>query len=306
MEHWYRCHLSGFHDWIEYEHSGQWLIFPNNIGPYLSIDETALTYDELYTIVTNKEAGCGKGSIIAIVRGTRAEPVIEALNRISLRLRNKVKEITMDMATNMEMIARRSFPQASIVTDRFHVQKLACDALQDMRIDLRWKAIEQENKEMELAKETGNQYKVDILENGDTMRQLLARSRYLLFKNEAKWTPTQRFRAEVLFKYYPDLETAYKFTMELKSIYQLTRDKRVAFTRLAHWYKKIEDSGFDFFNTVRKTISNHYLTILNFFDRRSTNASAESFNAKIKAFRATLRGVNNIPYFLFRLTKIYA
>jgi hypothetical protein len=44
----------------------------------------------------------------------------------------------------------------------------------------------------------------------------------------------------------------------------------------------------------------------NFFDNRSTNASAESFNAKIKSFRATLRGVNNIPYFLFRLKNIYA
>ncbi|NLX81622.1 MAG: transposase, partial [Proteiniphilum sp.] len=49
-----------------------------------------------------------------------------------------------------------------------------------------------------------------------------------------------------------------------------------------------------------------YQTILNFFDRRSTNASAESFNAKIKVFRSVLREVNNIPYFLFILKNIYA
>lgn len=47
-------------------------------------------------------------------------------------------------------------------------------------------------------------------------------------------------------------------------------------------------------------------SILNFFMNRSTNAAAESFNAKIKAFRATSRGVRDIPFFLFRLANIYA
>ncbi|WP_245676510.1 transposase [Crocinitomix algicola] len=46
--------------------------------------------------------------------------------------------------------------------------------------------------------------------------------------------------------------------------------------------------------------------MLNYFEHRSTNAAAESFNAKIKAFRAQFRGVKNVAFFLFRLTKIYA
>ncbi|MDP2188422.1 MAG: transposase, partial [Sphingobacteriaceae bacterium] len=37
-----------------------------------------------------------------------------------------------------------------------------------------------------------------------------------------------------------------------------------------------------------------------------TNASAESFNAKIKAFRAQFRGVRDINFFLFRIAKLYA
>nr|WP_255431162.1 transposase [Pedobacter sp. N36a] len=45
---------------------------------------------------------------------------------------------------------------------------------------------------------------------------------------------------------------------------------------------------------------------MNYFDNRSTNASAESFNAKIKAFRSQLRGVKNIEFFPFRLTQLYA
>lgn len=306
MEEWYRCHLSGFHDWIEREHADKYLIFPDNIGTHLSIDETCLSYDELYTIVTNKSAKGRKGAIVAIIKGTSAETVITHLQKISLSKRQQVKEITLDMAANMELIAKRCFPKASLVTDRFHVQKLAIEALQDMRIAYRWQALEGENKEMELAKETGKSYKPEVLENGDTHKQLLVRSRYLLFKNENKWPPNQHLRADTLFKYYPNLETAYRLTMHLKGIYEKTKDKTAALTRLARWYEQVEQSGFKTFATVKRSIAAHYRTILNYFDNRSTNASAESFNAKIKAFRATLRGVKHIPYFLFRLTNIYA
>lgn len=37
-------------------------------------------------------------------------------------------------------------------------------------------------------------------------------------------------------------------------------------------------------------------SILNYFINRSTNASTESFNAKIKAFRAQFRGVKNVEF----------
>jgi len=49
-----------------------------------------------------------------------------------------------------------------------------------------------------------------------------------------------------------------------------------------------------------------YRTTMNYFDNRSTNASAESFNAKIKAFRTQFRGVKNVEFFLYRLTQLYA
>ena len=59
-------------------------------------------------------------------------------------------------------------------------------------------------------------------------------------------------------------------------------------------------------NKVVHSIEHHLDGILNFFDRRSTNAYAESFNSKIKGFRANLRGVTDIKFFLFRLEKLYA
>ncbi|MBP3258333.1 MAG: transposase, partial [Bacteroidales bacterium] len=36
-----------------------------------------------------------------------------------------------------------------------------------------------------------------------------------------------------------------------------------------------------------------------------TNAAAESFNSKIKAFRAQLRGVSDLPFFMFRLCRLF-
>lgn len=55
-----------------------------------------------------------------------------------------------------------------------------------------------------------------------------------------------------------------------------------------------------------RSIQTHYLDIINFFERRATNAEAESFNAKIKAFRAQFRGVRDRAFFLYRLAKLYA
>ena len=98
-----------------------------------------------------------------------------------------------------------------------------------------------------------------------------------------------------------------KFSFDdLKYIFENNTDKNIARVKLAKWFNEVEESKFKSFNTISNTIQNHYETILNYFQHRSTNASAESFNAKIKAFRAQFRGVRDIEFFLFRLCNIYA
>ncbi|WP_010180207.1 transposase [Aquimarina agarilytica] len=137
-------------------------------------------------------------------------------------------------------------------------------------------------------------------------KQLLARSRYLLFKTQNKWTTSQQNRATILFKLYPKIEKAYNLAQKLKYIYENNNDKNVARLKLAKWYNQVEKEGFKSFNTIARTIQNHYENILNYFNNRSTNASAESFNAKIKEFRNQFRGVRDVKFFLYRLTKLYA
>ncbi|SDZ95747.1 Transposase, partial [Porphyromonadaceae bacterium KH3R12] len=108
------------------------------------------------------------------------------------------------------------------------------------------------------------------------------------------------------FKEYPDLKQAYSLTHSLRMIYNKNSIKAGARLSLAKWYNRVAESEFKSFNTIAATVYEHHEEILNFFINRSTNASAESFNAKIKAFRASLRGVVDIKFFLFRLTNIYA
>ncbi len=271
-----------------------------NLSESLSLDEVALSDGELYTVLTSKKAKGRKGSIVAVIKGTQSDFVMVHLLKISRKLRMMVKEITLDMAGSMKRIAKRCFPGASLVIDRFHVQKLAIEALQEIRIKHRWEAIEMENSFDE-------QYSdMEVFENEDSRKQLLARSRYLLYKSREKWTLSQRQRASILFTEYPDLEKAYQLTDDLRKIYNQHLTKSVAMTKLAHWFKNVEDANFTSFSTLRKTIINHYRDILNYFDQRSTNAAAESFNAKIKNFRMQLRGVKDKTFFLFRLTKLFA
>ena len=302
----YKELLSDFNDWHAKGHAQEWLVFPENIGEYLSIDETSVSRGELYTIVTNKAAHGGKGTIVAIVSGTESSEFIEALERIPEEMRNKVKEVTLDMSNSMRKIVRSCFPRASRVIDRFHVQKLAYDAIQEIRIAHRWDAINEETDAMEEAKLSGKKYIPEILENGDSKKQLLARSRYLLFKSAEKWTERQKQRAKILFELYPDIKKAYGLAHSLRMIFSKTSVKDAARLSLARWYNQVADSEFKSFNTIAATIYEHYEEILNFFVNRSTNASAESFNAKIKEFRANLRGVVDVEFFLYRLTKIYA
>ena len=101
------------------------------------------------------------------------------LQTIDEDLRNTVREVTLDLSDSMRKIVRTAFPKADRVIDRFHIQKQACDAAQELRIQHRWDAIQQANDEMEEAKISGKPYE-------------LVRSRYLLFKSVDKWTDRQK------------------------------------------------------------------------------------------------------------------
>jgi transposase len=110
LERQYRNHLSGYMSWNQLSHAEEWVLFEKNIGPYVGIDEVSLSQGELYTILINKEKRGRSGSIIAIIKGTDVRTVTSVLLKLSRRRRFQVREITLDMAPNMEQTARICFP----------------------------------------------------------------------------------------------------------------------------------------------------------------------------------------------------
>lgn len=302
----YKKRVSGYLSWDQLPHAEDYLLYPENVTHKLSIDEVSLSKGELYTFVTNKNVGVGnKKCLVAVINGTEAKTIQAVLDKLPVEKRNQVKEVSMDMARNMGLAVENSFPKAQKVIDRFHVVRLVLDAMQHVRISLRWDAIEDENTAVKEAKERGQKYIPQLLENGDTLKELLARSRYLLYKNQTDWTPTQIKRGAILFEKYPALKKAYDMSMSFRSIYN-NLSKEEAFNQFREWKAKVADSKIDKFNTVVNSLDYHLNNILNFFDNRSTNANAESFNSKIKGFRANLRGVTDVKFFLFRLEKLFA
>lgn len=303
----YKEVLSGYRQWKDRNHAAEWLVFPENIGPRLCIDETSISDGELYTIVSNPDAHGKKGSLVAIINGVKSDYIIDVLRRrIPFSKRLKVREITLDMSNSMGKIARYCFPKAIRTIDRFHIQQMAFEAVQELRIAHRWEAIRREADAMREARFRGEVYSPFVFPNGDSLRQLLARSRYLLFKSPEKWTRKQQERGKILFAQYPDLQEAYSLSHSLRMIFSKNTHKDVARLALAKWYDKADRSGFKSFQAIISTLTEHHDGVLNFFVNRSTNAFAECFNAKIKQFRALLRGVIDVPFFLFRLSKIYA
>lgn len=302
----YKEVLSDFRNWDQLDHADEWLLFPENIGPHVAIDESSLSNGELYTFVTNRDARTKERSLIAVVAGTKSEDVIAVLKKIDADKRNVVVEVTLDLSDSMRKIVRATFPKADRVIDRFHIQKLACDAVQELRIKHRWDAIQQANDEMEEAKLSGKQYEPFRYANGDTRKELLIRSRYLLFKSADKWTDRQKQRAAILFGEYPDIKTAYGLCHSLRMIFAKNTIKDAARLSMARWYNKVEEASLHSFNVIAATFYEHYDEILNFYNNRSSNAMAESFNAKIKLFRANLRGVADKKFFLFRIANLYA
>jgi len=302
----YKNHLSDFHDWNQKTHAESWTLFAENISEYLSIDETSFSNGELYTIISSKSAKGRKGTTLATIKGTKAEDIITVLEKIPLRSRNKVKEVTMDMAPNMAKAIRRCFRNARRVVDRFHVQKLAYDAVQELRIKYRWEVLDAESRNIAASRKQGQTYEPELLSNGDTLKQLLARSRHLLFKHPSRWTESQKHRAELLFLQFPKLKQAYDLGIALGDIFNKCKDKKVAFTKLGLWHNQVEHAGIASFESVARSIAAHHPYILHYFDNRSTNASAESFNAKLKAFRSVFRGVRDTTFFLYRVMKLYA
>lgn len=296
----YRNKISGYADWCDMELTHGFYFNATNIGPYMSLDETCLGNGEVWTFLTNKEGKGGKGTLAAAIPGTKNDEIISILvNAMGKSVRRRVKEVTCDLSPSMMLIAAEAFFNAYVVNDRFHVQQVYNEAVDEIRIDIRRKLIAGEN-------ERDKSIPPVTYSNGETMRQILARSKHTLMMSSNKWTDIQRHRVNILFKHFPILKDAYNLAMDLRKIFNTKTTPAKAMKKMNDWYEKVRQLGNANFRSVIKTFKNHAPTILNYFRRRATNASAEAFNSKVKIFRAHMKGVRDRNFFIFRLVKLYS
>jgi transposase len=185
------------------------------------------------------------------------------------------------------------------------VVQLVQRSLQEVRISLWRRELDRESELIKQARKAGVRYKPEELVNGDTPKQQLARCRYALMQFESKLKDkNQWLRLRVAFERYPELGRAYNHANKLRSVYAHPK-RETAQEALDEWIHDTPTHGHQTFKSAANSIQWHRENILNFFDNRSTNASTESFNARIKLFRANQRGVRDTSFFLFRLTIVY-
>lgn len=137
-------------------------------------------------------------------------------------------------------------PYVTITLDRFHMQQLVTDAMQELRLKHKKEEQKAQNEQRKLFKEQlkekyekslkrrkknkkdkrgrkpirkNKAFVPERLSNGDTVPELISRSRYSLMVSGDKWTATQKERVKLLFERYPDLEEAYSIVHSLRMIF---------------------------------------------------------------------------------------
>lgn len=165
----------------------------------------------------------------------------------------------------------------------------------------KWKKSKRGRKPQRL----NTRFKPPRLENNETLVEALTRCAKQLGMSRNKWSKSQVLRGRILFSMYPKLRKSYSLIHSLRCIFSnKSLNKETAKVKLKKWYDKVAACTIREVKSVRDTIQFYEDEILNYFISRQTNASAESLNSKIKCFRSQVKGVSDIPFFMYRLCTV--
>lgn len=336
LHKWYKNNLSGFepdgasqiheHDIEVITTHGKTnievpILRPENIGANMGIDEKMIG-EQYYTILSNRETG----KIAFCADTTRSDYLKQAIEPLLDKL-SQVKRITRDMAGCYARFSKEVMPNAIQIADKFHVVKNLLDAMQAVRIRCRQKLLEQRRKAYQEFKESEKQrlndceknnqkftpkkfvYKENRLANGETPCELLLRSHFLLYKFPTQWKLRQMKRAELLFKVFPEIKTAYYLSCNFRtwcSNENIGQNQLQTLKNLYQWYEDVDDADIDELSNFKSLVESNEDEIVEYFTNGETNAMAENINGKIKKFIASNKGIRNTDFFFFRLSKCFA
>lgn len=331
---WYRDHLSGFResesDGSHYCHDlhlpgGKTVRVPifkeENMGVDMAIDEKQIG-EEMHTILSNRQTG----KIALMVESMRYSDIAQLLNKDSFICR-KVETLTRDLSPLYAKVGSELFFNSSGVADKFHIIRSLMDACQDVRVRLRQDQLrerriqnqthkKQENERKKECLDNGIEYikvafkyEESLLENGETLLEGLARSRYLLFKYPDDWTASQQTRAWALFEKFPEIKKVYDRACEFRDWMKkenVGKSIRLSKQELYNWIAKVENDDVNEMLNFKSLVERNLLPILNYFRFGMTNALAENINSKIQRFIMINQGTREREFFYFRLAKYFS
>lgn len=282
------------------------ILQPEHIGEEMAIDEKHID-GEFYSVLTNKDTGK-----IALLAATTRNDDIGRILRPFTAKRFQVKVLTRDLANRYDWVGRTCFPNAMHVADKFHIIRQALDQLQAHRVSFRQSLLTQRRAAYEHHKQQKNKtpffFNQPKLENGETHLELLARSRYLLYKFPWQWSESQKTRAQVLFTHYPSLKKAYDLICKFRRWYRkdfIGMAKALLVERLNNWFALVEGADILEINNFKSLVQRHQGVILNYFVKGHTNAIAEANNKKINTFIRNNQGLKDKDFFFFRIKNYF-
>lgn len=225
---------------------------------WLGIDEVHLlkNYRCVITDVENK-------SVIDVLRKRNKDMVISYLSK--LQDIDKIELVAMDMWNPYKSAVNSVIPHAKIVIDKFHVVKLANEALEKIR---------KANRENVSAKE----------------RRQLMRDRYVLLKRRKDLNDfDDQIKLQVWTDMFPLLGQAYELKEQFFDIYE-ANSVNEAYELYQNWLSNVPTELMIYFEDLIKAVNNWEEEIFNYFNSPITNAYTESLNRLIKTMNHIGRG----------------
>lgn len=219
--------------------------------------------DEIYLIKPcGVIANVQNNTIVDLLVNRNKETIIHYLS--NLKGKETVQYVTMDMWKPYREACQQVIPQAKIIIDKFHVVRMANNALESVRKSLRGSLTAKE-------------------------RRLLMHDRFILLKREHDLTEQEAFLLSGWALNYPLLGEAYRLKESFYSIYEAA-SKTEAQQRYQYWLSSIPSELLLDFADLARACENWHPWIMNYFDYRITNAYTESLNNLTRATNRKGRG----------------
>ena len=269
-------------------HDKKALVSARSLPSALCFDEFRSTGNDFAFICINAQTH----ELITLLEDRLTATITEYFrNNYSLRQRQKVKIVTMDLNAQYQRFIKRLFPNAKIVFDRFHVVQLASRALDSVRINALKSLADHHERVYKALKSHWRLFHKDENELNSTD------VKYYRGLNE--YTTAQNI-VDLGLDSFPQFKTAYTTYQE---VLQVVRHRdRAALQTLVMTYHRTQTE----MDTVITTIKQNYLGIRNACLYDYSNGPLEGVNRKIKELKRGCYGFRNMHNFFIRIQMISA